>query len=161
MRPKALAVTLTLLGAACAAAACSAESSPENGVAEGTTNDSGPPDGALVMDATPATSADAREPAKPPQDGGRFDAGPVCTARCEKARCPDVEACAERCAKQTAAVPASCATELRVAEECAETGVWECKQGEAEAKAPCLNEGVALLNCVLSKALDASSDADR
>ena len=121
-------------------------------------------DGGLVLDplrpAPPAAVPDASGTGT--RDAAAIaDGGPACTARCEKARCPDLEACMEICAKQSAAIPVSCAAGVRALEACAETkGTWQCDRGEATVSGPCAEEAVDLVNCILRAAADGGTSGD-
>ena len=120
-------------------------------------------DGGLVLDppreSPPAVVPDAS--GTPARDAASADGGPACTARCEKARCPDLEACVELCAKQSAAIPKSCDAGVRALEACADTrGTWQCDRGEATVGGPCANEAVALVNCIVRAAADGGTGGD-
>lgn len=122
---------------------------------EGTTEG----DGAASAEPGPKESG----PAKPEPDGSDglgAKGGVICQTRCEKAGCPDLEACEALCAKDEAQIPPSCQSTVDTLEACVNAkGTWKCVSGEAKASGDCTNEAFAVVNCVLAVALDAGADA--
>jgi len=118
------------------------------------------PDAEQAGTGADARGSDARSPAKPDGSDGLDQKGGIkCKTRCEKAGCPDLEACEALCAKEAAAVPAACQPTFHALETCADTnGNWKCVDGEAKTSS-CMDEAFATLDCVLGVALDGGADS--
>jgi hypothetical protein len=100
---------------------------------------------------------DSSHPAKPAGDGsdGLGNKGGIfCQTSCQKAGCPDLEACEARCAKGASQIPAACQSASTALQTCAEKSTsWKCEDGEAKTS-DCLSEALTLFNCVLGALVD-------
>lgn len=141
--------------------ACSNESSDGDRASPASDENEATTDGDEA--ASTESGSNSANPTKPGSDGGDGlgeKGGAICEARCEKAACPDLEACEALCAKDEAQIPPSCDSSVDALETCVDTkGTWKCVSGEAKASGDCTNEAFAVFDCVLAAALDAGSDA--